>query len=53
MRESVFDVSLTFERFFIRKVLLLKYSICLVVLPGGAGTLMKAETVTSIQKQAR
>jgi hypothetical protein len=44
------DVSLTFERFFIRKVLLLKYSMCFVVMPGGAGTLDELfETVTLIQ----
>ncbi len=44
------DVSLTFERFFVRKVLLLKYSMCFVVLPGGAGTLDELfETVTLIQ----
>ncbi|MEZ4737799.1 MAG: TIGR00730 family Rossman fold protein [Flavobacteriales bacterium] len=44
------DVSLTFERFFVRKVLLLKYSICFVVMPGGAGTLDELfETVTLIQ----
>jgi len=44
------DVSLTFERFFIRKVLLLKYSICFVVMPGGAGTLDELfETVTLVQ----
>ncbi|HRQ85485.1 MAG TPA: LOG family protein, partial [Flavobacteriales bacterium] len=33
------DVSLTFDHFFVRKVLLLKYSICFVVMPGGAGTI--------------
>lgn len=44
------DVSLTFERFFVRKVLLLKYSMCFVVMPGGAGTLDELfETVTLIQ----
>jgi uncharacterized protein (TIGR00730 family) len=44
------DVSLTFERFFVRKVLLLKYSICFVVMPGGAGTVDELfETITLIQ----
>ena len=44
------DVSLDFERFFVRKVLLLKYSIAFVVMPGGAGTLDELfETITLIQ----
>lgn len=44
------DVSLTFQRFYVRKVLLLKYSICFVVMPGGAGTVDELfETVTLIQ----
>lgn len=44
------DVSLTFERFFVRKVLLVKYSICFVVMPGGAGTVDELfETITLIQ----
>ncbi len=44
------DVSLTFHRFFVRKVLLVKYSICFVVMPGGAGTVDELfETITLIQ----
>jgi uncharacterized protein (TIGR00730 family) len=44
------DVSLTFRRFFVRKVLLVKYSICFVVMPGGAGTVDELfETITLIQ----
>ncbi len=44
------DVSLTFDRFFVRKVLLIKYSVCFVVMPGGAGTLDELfEAITLIQ----
>lgn len=44
------DLSLTFERFFVRKVLLLKYSVAFVVMPGGAGTVDELfETITLIQ----
>ena len=44
------DLSLTFDRFFVRKVLLLKYSVAFVVMPGGAGTVDELfETVTLIQ----
>ncbi|HNR56123.1 MAG TPA: TIGR00730 family Rossman fold protein [Flavobacteriales bacterium] len=44
------DESLLFERFFVRKVLLVKYSICFVVMPGGAGTVDELfETITLIQ----
>lgn len=42
--------SLTFKYFFVRKVLLLKYSYGFVVLPGGAGTMDEFfETLTLIQ----
>lgn len=44
------DVSLTFDHFFVRKVLLLKYSVAFVVMPGGAGTVDELfEVVTLIQ----
>ena len=44
------DISRTFERFFVRKVLLLKYSIAFVVMPGGAGTVdLLFETITLIE----
>lgn len=44
------DVDLTFDHFFVRKVLLLKYSICFVVMPGGTGTMDELfETATLIQ----
>ncbi len=44
------DHSLTFERFYVRKVLLLKYSVAFVVMPGGAGTVDELfETITLIQ----
>ncbi|MBK7754575.1 MAG: TIGR00730 family Rossman fold protein [Flavobacteriales bacterium] len=44
------DLSLTFDRFFVRKVLLLKYSMTFVVMPGGAGTVDELfETITLIQ----
>ncbi|HMN04752.1 MAG TPA: TIGR00730 family Rossman fold protein [Flavobacteriales bacterium] len=44
------DVDLTFDHFFVRKVLLLKYSVCFVVMPGGAGTMDELfETATLIQ----
>ncbi|MBP7514475.1 MAG: TIGR00730 family Rossman fold protein [Flavobacteriales bacterium] len=44
------DVSLDFDRFFVRKVLLVKYSVCFVVMPGGAGTVDELfEAITLIQ----
>lgn len=44
------DVSLKFDRFFVRKVLLVKYSMCFVVMPGGAGTVDELfEAITLIQ----
>lgn len=47
---SYLDVSLTFDRFFVRKVLLVKYSMCFVVMPGGAGTMDELfEAITLIQ----
>lgn len=44
------DQEVTFHHFFVRKVLLLKYSYAFVVMPGGAGTLDELyETFTLVQ----
>jgi len=44
------DFSMTFRYFFVRKILLLKYSYAFVVMPGGAGTMDEMfETLTLIQ----
>jgi len=44
------DRAITFNSFFIRKMMLLKYSSAFVILPGGTGTLDElSETVTLIQ----
>jgi uncharacterized protein (TIGR00730 family) len=44
------QTSITFEHFFVRKVLLLKYSYAFIVLPGGFGTMDEFfETLTLVQ----
>ena len=44
------DIVITFEHFYVRKVMLLKYSYAFVVLPGGFGTFDEVfETATLIQ----
>ncbi|MGV3765738.1 MAG: TIGR00730 family Rossman fold protein [Chitinophagaceae bacterium] len=45
--------SITFEHFFVRKVLLVKYSYAFIIMPGGFGTLDEFfETVTLIQTKS-
>src|SRR6187401_269593 len=44
------DVSITFEHFFVRKVLMVKYSYAFIIMPGGFGTMDEFfETLTLIQ----
>ena len=46
------DVSMTFEHFYVRKVMLLKYSYAFIALPGGFGTFDEVfETAMLIQTQ--
>jgi len=44
------DTSITFEHFFVRKTLLIKYSYAFIILPGGFGTMDEFfETLTLVQ----
>jgi uncharacterized protein (TIGR00730 family) len=44
------DTSITFEHFFVRKVLLVKYSYAFIIMPGGVGTMDEFyETLTLVQ----
>ena len=44
------DVSITFEHFFVRKVLMVKYSYAFIIMPGGFGTMDEFfETLTLVQ----
>jgi uncharacterized protein (TIGR00730 family) len=44
--------SITFEHFFVRKVLLVKYSYAFIIMPGGFGTMDEFfETLTLVQTQ--
>lgn len=44
------DTSITFEHFFVRKVLLVKYSYAFIIMPGGFGTMDELfETLTLVQ----
>lgn len=44
------DTSITFEHFFVRKTLLIKYSYAFIIMPGGFGTMDEFfETLTLVQ----
>jgi uncharacterized protein (TIGR00730 family) len=50
MPNPYLNTSITFEHFFVRKVLLVKYSYAFIILPGGFGTMDEFfETLTLIQ----
>lgn len=50
IRNPYQDISLTFDHFFVRKVMLLKYSTAFILLPGGFGTMDEIfETATLMQ----
>ena len=47
------NTSITFEHFFVRKVLLIKYSYAFIILPGGFGTMDELfETLTLVQTKS-
>ena len=53
MPNPYMNKSITFEHFFVRKVLLVKYSYAFIIMPGGFGTMDEFfETLTLIQTKA-